>query len=190
MNNLESKHILYVIIIALLCIIIYKSYNKQENFAGSILTPQSNEAVQNIAQVYANSTGIATFNNVNITGNVNAQILDANNFKGIIVAWSGEVSNIPTGWALCDGANGTPNLGGRFILGAGEASGLTTRSIGETGGEENHTLSLNEMNHSHANTSGTIVGDGGPLGVGAVTSTASPHNNMPPFYTLAYIIKL
>lgn len=39
--------------------------------------------------------------------------------RGIIMMWSGSVSTIPPGWALCNGANGTPNLVGQFIVGAG-----------------------------------------------------------------------
>lgn len=38
--------------------------------------------------------------------------------KGMIMMWSGNTSNIPSGWHLCDGTNGTPDLRGRFILGA------------------------------------------------------------------------
>ena len=43
--------------------------------------------------------------------------------KGIILMWSGLISTIPNGWALCDGTthNGipTPDLRNRFVLGAG-----------------------------------------------------------------------
>lgn len=41
--------------------------------------------------------------------------------KNIIVLWSGELVDIPTGWALCDGNNGTPDLTDAFIIGAGGA---------------------------------------------------------------------
>ena len=40
--------------------------------------------------------------------------------RGIIM-WSGTAADIPTGWALCDGTGGTPDLTDRFILGAGKA---------------------------------------------------------------------
>ena len=40
---------------------------------------------------------------------------------GFIGMWSGSAETIPTGWALCDGTNGTPDLTDRFILGAGKA---------------------------------------------------------------------
>ena len=38
---------------------------------------------------------------------------------GGIIMWSGNVSNIPAGWKLCNGSNGTPDLRDRFIIGAG-----------------------------------------------------------------------
>ena len=34
--------------------------------------------------------------------------------------WSGSVASIPSGWYLCDGNNGTPDLRNRFIVGAQE----------------------------------------------------------------------
>ena len=37
---------------------------------------------------------------------------------GIIVMWSGTRANIPAGWLLCDGTNGTPDLRSRFVMGA------------------------------------------------------------------------
>jgi 23S rRNA maturation mini-RNase III len=38
--------------------------------------------------------------------------------SGVIVMWSGTITNIPTGWALCNGSNGTPDLRSKFIVGA------------------------------------------------------------------------
>ena len=75
---------------------------------------------------------------------------------GGIIMWSG--STVPTGWALCDGSQSTPDLRGRFIVGSGAGSGLTTRSIGNTGGAETHTLSLGNLpahNHSFSGTTST-----------------------------------
>lgn len=48
---------------------------------------------------------------------------------GGIIMWSGSVASIPSGWALCDGTNGTPNLQNRFVVGAGD-----TYSVDDTGG--------------------------------------------------------
>lgn len=69
---------------------------------------------------------------------------------GGIVFWSGVVDSIPNGWALCNGqtVNGvrTPNLSDRFIVGVG--SGY---SLGATGGEASHRLTVAEMpSHNHA----------------------------------------
>ncbi|GIZ15275.1 phage tail protein [Capnocytophaga catalasegens] len=36
---------------------------------------------------------------------------------GMIAMWSGQVSQIPQGWALCNGQNGTPDLRNRFVMG-------------------------------------------------------------------------
>ena len=64
---------------------------------------------------------------------------------GTIVLWSGTTSNIPTGWVLCNGSNGTPDLRDRFIVGAG-----STYSVGATGGEASHTLTEDELpSHTH-----------------------------------------
>ncbi len=42
---------------------------------------------------------------------------------GGIIMWSGSIANIPSGWLLCDGANGAPDLRDRFIVGAGQDNG-------------------------------------------------------------------
>jgi len=64
---------------------------------------------------------------------------------GGIVMWSG--SQVPSGWALCDGSNGTPNLVNRFIMGA--------TSAGATGGTNSKTLTTNEI-PSHTHSAGSI----------------------------------
>ena len=79
--------------------------------------------------------------------------------KGIITMWSGSDDSIPSGWALCNGENGTPDLRGRFILastGGTDISNLygenkknifNTNSIG---GQHDNSLTLDELpNHSH-----------------------------------------
>ena len=49
--------------------------------------------------------------------------------SGGIIAWSGSIGSIPTGYVICNGSNGTPDLRDRFIVGAGN-----TYSVGNTGG--------------------------------------------------------
>jgi len=113
---------------------------------------------------------------------------------GCILIWSGQINVIPAGWALCDGQNGTPNLTDKFVLGAG-----SKYYVGQSGGEEMHKLTIAEMpRHSHSYTKY----DEGPNNTGdnddfqgfinantSETGGDQPHNNMPPYYALAYIIK-
>ena len=40
--------------------------------------------------------------------------------SGTIVLWSGDSNNIPEGWQLCDGTNGTPNLIDKFVIGGSQ----------------------------------------------------------------------
>ncbi len=170
---------------------------------------------------------------------------------GSIVMWSGSVP--PVGWVLCDGSVSqgvaTPDLRGRFVLGAGAGSGLTERRMGERGGTEAHALTEAEIPwHRHnvryrdvftseasfsgshrfrsatagfrrvenyhfnflrqiqpvrATTmnyelgTGTTTSEGGHQHVYDIPGVSSsfrsdvrPHNTMPPFYVLAFIMRV
>ena len=64
---------------------------------------------------------------------------------GLIAMWSGSAANVPSGWALCDGSNGTPDLRDRFIVGAGGSY-----NVGNTGGSNTVTLNVNQIpSHNH-----------------------------------------
>jgi microcystin-dependent protein len=144
---------------------------------------------------------------------------------GGIILWSGAVNNVPTGWNLCDGSNGTPDLRNRFVVGAGD-----TYAVAATGGEATVTLTSSQIPaHQHpfsgsTSTTGShthtvrgvnfVTGAFGGAGVSAAnpsTNTTSPdgdhshtfsgttdnntggggsHENLPPYYALAYIMKL
>jgi microcystin-dependent protein len=66
--------------------------------------------------------------------------------RGMIMMWYGSSNNVPSGWAICNGSNGTPDLRDRFVVAAGNKY-----SVGSTGGEETHTLTINEMpSHTHS----------------------------------------
>lgn len=84
---------------------------------------------------------------------------------GGIMIWSGAVNSIPSGWALCDGSNNTPDLRGRFVV--GHASSVPDFNlIGKQGGGEailtqnnlpKHTHEINDPGHTHAF---SIIGGG------------------------------
>lgn len=38
---------------------------------------------------------------------------------GVILMWHGSSSNIPSGWALCDGQNSTPDLRDKMVVSSG-----------------------------------------------------------------------
>ena len=65
--------------------------------------------------------------------------------KGTILPWYGKSSDIPEGFALCDGTKGTPDLRNRFLVGAG-----SNYALGDTGGEDQVTLTGTQIgNHYH-----------------------------------------
>ena len=65
--------------------------------------------------------------------------------KGTILPWYGKSSDIPDGFALCDGTKGTPDLRNRFLVGAG-----SNYSLGDTGGEDQVRLTNQQIgNHYH-----------------------------------------
>jgi hypothetical protein len=70
---------------------------------------------------------------------------------GVIVMWSGSIASIPSGWALCNGSNGTPDLRDRFIVGAG-----SSYAVAATGGSKDaiavshtHTATVTDPGHAH-----------------------------------------
>jgi microcystin-dependent protein len=182
----------------------------------------------------------------------NKRYVDTSIPVGGIIMWSGAGVTLPSNWKLCDGSTYgsvvTPDLRGRFVLSSGSGTGLSARTVGESGGAETVALTETQMpKHKHgvsASTSGTdgghthstsvLVGAGStnftdyiltPTGIapafagygfgygthtvqstnsnhshtitvsetakGGTSSTdVSPHENMPPFYVLAFIMRI
>lgn len=53
---------------------------------------------------------------------------------GSIIMWWGSKTNVPSGWAICDGDNGTPNLSDKFVVGASDdVSGKPASNVTTTG---------------------------------------------------------
>jgi len=109
-----------------------------------------------------------------------------------------------------------PDLRGRAPIHAGQGTGLALRDLGEMGGEENHTLATGEMPaHNHTleadgavgssdSPAGAVPAKNGagipqysthpvtPMNAGGVGLTGGglPHNNMPPYLVMNYVIAL
>lgn len=126
---------------------------------------------------------------------------------GLIAIWSGATGSIPSGWTLCNGTNGTPDLRNSFIIGAG-----STYAVGQTGGSADaivvsHTHTVTDPGHLHNTTSsgsGTLINAAASGTTGASTSTTATattgitintagtsgtNANLPPYYALAFIMK-
>jgi hypothetical protein len=111
--------------------------------------------------------------------------------SGGIILWSGAANAIPSGYFLCNGSNGTPNLENQFVIGAGN-----TYAVGATGGSTTITqanlpsYSLSIPVYANANT-GTNVesGGGSQTGTATINSGGSGTAYLPPYYALCYIMK-
>ena len=134
--------------------------------------------------------------------------------SGGIIMWSGSIASIPSGWYLCNGSNGTPDLRDRFVVGAG-----STYSVASVGGSTDaivvshtHTATVTDPTHVHtySNTGSRNINQGGgdlanvatpgstvntssaSTGISVANSTAGvsgTNANLPPYYALAYVMK-
>ena len=165
-----------------------------------------------------NISGIVTATNVSVGQSATATTFYGNGTIPIggIIMWSGTIATIPTGWNLCNGSNGTPNLTSRFIVGAsddagtGETFNADTGAIsgvyapGNTGGETAHKLTIAEMPaHNHTirndnnNQNGPIPNGGDGSGASTTNNPAyisntggdNYHENRPKYYALAFIMR-
>lgn len=114
--------------------------------------------------------------------------------SGMIMMWSGTIATIPTGWVLCNGSNGTPDLRNRFVIGAhsdsaGVAYSTVTGSNTQTGGTKDainvshtHTATSSVTDPGHTHTSQS---NGAPNGGGAGACFSSGQSNTPGQTTLS-----
>jgi len=162
------------------------------------------------------STGVIPYSDGSTTTKVTlSQVLALQSGvpAGFIGLWSGAANAIPTGWLLCNGANGTPNLVDRFVVGAG----TSTPAVGATGGSKDtivvsHSHAVTDPGHDHTNpifTSSGVLGGNrsfhgsaydsygttkatnrSTTGISiAATGAAGTNANLPPYYALCYIMK-
>ena len=164
--------------------------------------------------------GFRVFGSAAVSGNVTAAgAVNAAAFNGAgtipvggIIMWSGSIANIPAGWSLCDGANNTPDLRSRFVVGASGAAGpagLTRYDPNNNGGAEYRTLTVGQLpphNHGYNDIYYSEVDagnqgwrgshgsdwDNGPLTTYRYTDNAGSGQAIdfrPPYYALAFIMR-
>lgn len=120
--------------------------------------------------------------------------------SGLISLWKGTIASIPSGWLLCDGTNGTPDLRNRFVVGANADSGglaksTITGSALQTGGNTSHAHSFSGVTNSDSDAgaflSCTTLDFNAALNPHdhcySGTTVACTHIN--PFFALAFIMK-
>ena len=110
----------------------------------------------------------------------------------MIMLWFGAVDNVPSGWHLCDGSVGTPDLRNKFVPGAGD-----TYDPNDTGGADSQTHPFTGNGHAHVILAGNEISDLPPAGHHthttssvAAAGTTDAADNRPQFHALAYIMKL
>jgi microcystin-dependent protein len=73
----------------------------------------------------------------------------------MVVMWDESISDIPIGWVICDGNNGTINMFDKFPQGVSDEA-----HIGDEGGSHSKTLSTSQIpSHSHSGSSTNSTGD-------------------------------
>lgn len=108
--------------------------------------------------------------------------------KFAIVAWYGSIANIPKGWVLCDGNNGTPDLRDRFVVAA-----ENTYTPGDSGGDSAHEHDFTGDGHVHVFGLGAEIGSdidySDTTNATQVTGTTDPKAHLPKFHSLYYIME-
>lgn len=126
-------------------------------------------------------------------------LVDLLGLHGIIVMWSGPLSDVPPGWAMCDGTQGTPDLRDRFIVGArrdydGVPKATLEGSPTQSGGSVTHTHTFTTDGHLHGTKSGgPFEGSVGTIDIvnAKDSGTTNGPNTVPvPYFALTFIMKL
>ena len=108
--------------------------------------------------------------------------------RGIIIAWANTVEEIPAGWIICDGNNGTPDPRDRFIPGA-----YNMYEYNDPYGEKDHNHYISGGSHSHKAKAGDDIDSGSKKNKQTALATSSgitdEVSNLPPYHALIYIMK-
>lgn len=101
---------------------------------------------------------------------------------GSIIAWKN--AEIPSGWAVCNGANGTPDLVNKFVRGAAEDGDVRASGGAATHVHANPDTSTRAA-HNHGGSKSANVGGGGSVSVtigSGSTAASSGHTHSGTIY--------
>jgi hypothetical protein len=172
---------------------------KARGVTGDLAVPGNLSAQGNLAA----GAGATIQGALNVSGEAKSTVNSVDYFmvpRGSIVMWSGAVTNLPSGWTLCDGSNGTPNLSDRFVMGFNP--GIPANAIGQTGGTTNHTHDVDIGSFSTGATGPTaavVAPFNGDVNwfteshshtVNPPNTTSTPTSHIPPYIRLGFIMKL
>ena len=115
--------------------------------------------------------------------------------SGFIGLWSGAADAIPSGWYLCNGSNGTPDLRGRFVVGYSNTD--SDYDVGDTGGAKTDTVNISVSGTTSTDSpaangssyNGATIGNLNRHTHTFSGSSSDTVNTRPPYYALAYIMK-
>ena len=133
---------------------------------------QSNVQQYDIKAIYANSTYLG-------------ENFDSN----------GLGKNLRTGWAICNGNNGTPNLQGRVLIHYSADFPLGTVGGSKDAVVVEHTHLIDQVFNEGIRGGTTVASGGGAVeAVGTqnvqTTGVSGTNKNMPPYLSIVYIMKL
>ena len=108
-------------------------------------------------------------------------------YIGLIGMWWGNLPSIPKGWVLCDGTQDTPDLRDKMIIASGPV-----HPHGDFDGSSDHSHTIYSDTHDHTIVAGSGVSGGYDrnkvTGTQVLVCNTDSENNLPPFYSLAYIM--
>jgi len=166
----------------------YVLMNPAELLLGSVTNSELADMAQSTVKGRAEGTGTGAPIDLSVIQTQNIVFPKG----GFVTMWSGTIAAIPTGWSICDGNNGTPNLLDRFVVSVpnavtdpgatgGETDGSTTATTADSAGtpsgtnsgtaisiaqmpSHNHTIAISNVNNAGGGGSSNMAVGGSSAG--------------------------
>jgi len=212
MENKQTYIIIGVVVAIILLLVIVLATRKEKKTTTTLSSVVKSGSEMTSPSQLLKTVPLTGYNNIVLSdqnGNLNSMQFP----RGMIMMWFGTTADIPEGWAVCDGTQGTPDLRGRFLVGANPANNksasftayeakATTDSTGASGQEKVTLTEAQIPPHTHTYNMQTWgggdqeTGGGGNVGANRLTQNTGTkgggqaHENRPPFYAMVFIMKL